>query len=88
MKTYLVIDSDKERAVEYVKSLNDSKEMDNYVEYEKEAIVFYEDKKFFISDKIPFIFESLSIHAVYIHRKSELTQEDQDKLRQHVIHYY
>lgn len=85
MRSNLVIDSDSERAIEFIKKLNHPREMKKYVEYENESIIFYEDKKFFITNQASDILGALSLHSVYVHGEIKLTQEEEEMLRDSLI---
>lgn len=88
MRNYLVVDTSRERACEYLKELNKPKEMENYVEYQDEAILYFEDRKYFITNQIPRLIESLSLHGIHLHRETKLTQKDEESIRNAMIKTY
>lgn len=88
MRNYLVVDTNRERAYEQIRKLNHPKEIDNYVEHENEAIIFYEDRKYFLTNEIPPLIESLLLHGIYLQWETKLTQEDEKNIRNAMIKTY
>lgn len=88
MRNYLVIDSNQERAINTIIKINKPKEMENFVEYKEEAIIFYDNKKYFFTHQVPNFIDGLSIHGVYLHGEDKLTQEEEQKLRNAMIRTY